>query len=92
MDIAPISIEKNNISSLDCNMPTYGSHTFLFFIENDSIFLKYGTYPMVSVAVGANLLAGTNCPYEIYIVPSANSGEQITPDNISEFYIGMVEK
>lgn len=91
-NIAPISIDKGEMSSLECNMPDFGSHTFLFLIVGNNIFIKYEDYPISSVAVGADLFAGTNCPYAISIVPSANSGEEVTIDNINEFSIGMEEK
>lgn len=94
MDIAPINLEitEDNNYNLDCNMPNFGSQSFTIISRGDSLFMRYQDYPLVSMAVGIDLLAGTNCPYEIKIIESFTSGDIITKDNISEFYVGMIEK
>lgn len=94
MDLAPINLEitEDNSYSLDCNMPNFGSQSFTIISRGGSLFMRYQDYPLVSMAVGIDLLAGTNCPYEIKIIESFTSGDIITKDNISQFYVGMIEK
>lgn len=94
MDVAPINLEITEDSSynLDCNMPNFGSQSFTIISRGSNLFMQYQDYPIVNMAVGIDLLAGTNCPYEIKIVESYTSGDIITKDNIGQFYIGMIEK
>lgn len=94
MDLAPINLEitEDDSYNLDCNMPNFGSQSFTIISRGDNLFMLYQDYPLVSMAVGIDLLAGTNCPYEIKIIPSFTSGDIIKKDNISQFYVGMIEK
>lgn len=97
MDYAPINItftddEAPDTANVTCVMPNFGSVTFKFFKGNDCWFLQYDEYPLVKVSCGADLYLGIDTGYAIKILPASGSTDEVTLDNINDFYIGMIEK
>lgn len=94
MDIAPISIDTTQTKTiLECNMPTFGTQNFSFICLVNDWFLKYEDYPVVRASVGTDLYMGiSSIPYQIKILPKTGYAKELSKDNITNFYIGMIAK
>lgn len=89
MEYTNIEFDGNNKTKLQVNTQDYGMLEFDLILCGNFFLLKLGSYPLVRVAQTKSIYSGTKCPYRVSIFREDEISADITPNNITEFCIGI---